>query len=239
MIRSHSKQTPWINFQEWSSVRCLLLPYSVTEAARIRRGLARVSTWSCRGRVPLSVQITAQLLRIRLSDDVDPMRDPDVLRLAYGMALVRLVNGIVEPEQRTKTYASSVADTAERLGLPRWFVDIRHDATHTNLPSLSTLRMACKVFVVAFMHRIFLSIKKIVFNAVSMMSYSFTSLTTPFSFSFFLLLRCRYSSSIFSNIFRWMGIFKIASNVVVVVHTDNDDVFNNKRTLFSLFGYVW
>ena len=144
MIRSHSKQTPWINFQEWSSVRCLLLPYSVTEAARIRRGLARVSTWSCRGRVPLSVQITAQLLRIRLSDDVDPMRDPDVLRLAYGMALVRLVNGIVEPEQRTKTYASSVADTAERLGLPRWFVDIRHDATHTNLPSLSTLRMAAE-----------------------------------------------------------------------------------------------
>jgi hypothetical protein len=72
------------------------------------------------------------------------MRDPDVLRLAYGMALVRLVNGIVEPEQRTKTYASSVADTAERLGLPRWFVDIRHDATHTNLPSLSTLRMAAE-----------------------------------------------------------------------------------------------
>jgi hypothetical protein len=105
--------------------------------------------------------------------------------------------------------------------------------------SLVNLWTACKVFVVAFMHRIFLSIKKIVFNAVSMMSYSFTSLTTPFSFSFFLLLRCRYSSSIFSNIFRWMGIFKIASNVVVVVHTDNDDVFNNKRTLFSLFGYVW
>ena len=143
MIRSHSKQTPWIDFQEWTQVKRQLLPYSTTETHRIRRGLARVSTWSCRGRVPLSVQSTAQLLRIKVSDDAQhPTQDPDVLRLSYSMAIVRLVNGIVEPAQRTKTHASSVADTAERLGLPRWFVDVRHDATHTTLPSLYTLRMA-------------------------------------------------------------------------------------------------
>ena len=147
MIRSHSKQTPWINFNEWSQVRKLLLPYSISDTERIQQGLARVSTWSCRGRVPLSVQSTAQLLRIKLSDDLQQLKDSEVLRLAYSMALVRLVNGIVEPEQKTKTYAASVADTAERLGLPRWFVDVRHDATHTSLPSLSTLRMAASTAV--------------------------------------------------------------------------------------------
>jgi hypothetical protein len=142
MIKLHSKQTPWINFQEWTDVRNLLLPYSNTETKRIRRGLERVSTWSCRGRVPLSVQSTAQLLRIKLSDNFNPALEPDVLRLSYSMSIVRLVNGIVEPAQKTKAYASSVADTAEMLGLPRWFVDVRHDSTHTTLPSLDTLRMA-------------------------------------------------------------------------------------------------
>ena len=119
MIRSHSKQTPWIDFDEWSRVKQQLLPYTPTDVIRIRQGLARITTWTCRGRVPLSVQSTAQLIRIKLSDDMSNGGniDHDVLRLSYCMAIVRLVNGIVEPQQRTRAYAGSVALTAERLGL--------------------------------------------------------------------------------------------------------------------------
>jgi ribosomal biogenesis protein LAS1 len=39
-------------------------------------------------------------------------------------------------------YAQSIAHIAARIGLPLWFVELRHAATHEELPSLSVLREA-------------------------------------------------------------------------------------------------
>jgi ribosomal biogenesis protein LAS1 len=39
-------------------------------------------------------------------------------------------------------FALPITQIAEKLGLPRVFVDLRHEATHTQLPSLSILRDA-------------------------------------------------------------------------------------------------
>jgi hypothetical protein len=39
-------------------------------------------------------------------------------------------------------YAAPVAALAEGMGLPRTLVDLRHEATHKELPSLATLRLA-------------------------------------------------------------------------------------------------
>jgi ribosomal biogenesis protein LAS1 len=36
----------------------------------------------------------------------------------------------------------SIAAIAERIGLPRWLVDVRHETTHMQLPSLAALRLA-------------------------------------------------------------------------------------------------
>ena len=165
MSQNNCRQTPWATFGEWNTVRRYLFPSSTDTAVadvtsadratieRINRGLHRVAVWECRGRVPLAVQITAQLLRLKISDSLAEAAPSgalsggvedrtQIIRLAYAMAVIRLVNGVVEPEQRTKGYAASVSDIAFRCGLPRWFVDLRHDATHTSLPSLSTLRLA-------------------------------------------------------------------------------------------------
>ena len=139
-------------------MRECLFPFSRTDdaIARISRGLRRISVWECRGRVPLAVQITAQLLHLKISDNASTWKGTQdfdshaggvdgkvpVTRLAYAMVVTRLVNGVVEPEQRAHGYAASVSDIASRCGLPRWFVDLRHDATHTSLPTLVTLRLA-------------------------------------------------------------------------------------------------
>ena len=153
MLQNNCRQTPWANFNEWDSVRKSLFPFSRDSSSveRIRKGLDRIAVWECRGRVPLAIQITSQILRLKLSDcqvvaegnfnRLDNV-DSETIRLAYAMAVVRLVNGVVEPEQRAIGIAASVSDIAARCGLPRWFVDIRHDATHTSLPSLSNLRIA-------------------------------------------------------------------------------------------------
>ena len=64
-----------------------------------------------------------------------------MLRMQYSMALVRLVNGIADSSQKGKV-AASVASLASTAGLPRSLVDLRHEATHNELPSLAVLRLA-------------------------------------------------------------------------------------------------
>jgi hypothetical protein len=58
------------------------------------------------------------------------------------MLLVRLVNGVSDAFQKGSV-ASSVARLAvDKAGLPRWLVDMRHEASHNSLPSLSALQLA-------------------------------------------------------------------------------------------------
>lgn len=55
----------------------------------------------------------------------------------------RLVNGLVDPLQQGM-HAQSIAKIALQLDLPVWFVELRHAATHQDLPSLASLRQACE-----------------------------------------------------------------------------------------------
>ena len=57
------------------------------------------------------------------------------------MTLTRLVNGICDPSQKGK-FAVSVQTLATQLNVPRTLVDIRHDSTHNQLPSIQRLRKA-------------------------------------------------------------------------------------------------
>ncbi|VDB82955.1 unnamed protein product [Peniophora sp. CBMAI 1063] len=63
------------------------------------------------------------------------------LRQSYSTAIIRLVNGLVDPLQ-VGVYARSIASIAAQLGLPGWLVELRHAATHEDLPSLELLRQA-------------------------------------------------------------------------------------------------
>ena len=65
------------------------------------------------------------------------------LRQSYATALVRLVNGLVDPLQ-SGTYARSILSIASQIGLPAWLVELRHAATHEDLPSLELLRDGAK-----------------------------------------------------------------------------------------------
>ena len=65
------------------------------------------------------------------------------VRQSYAAAIIRLVNGLVDPLQ-VGAYARSIASIATQLGLPLWLVELRHAATHEDLPSLELLRDAAK-----------------------------------------------------------------------------------------------
>lgn len=57
------------------------------------------------------------------------------------MAIVRFVNGMVDPLQ-TGLHARAISHLAASIGLPAGLVALRHRATHEDLPSLPVLRGA-------------------------------------------------------------------------------------------------
>ena len=65
------------------------------------------------------------------------------IRQSYASAIIRLVNGLVDPLQ-LGAYARSIASIAAQLNLPAWLVELRHAATHEDLPSIEVLREAAR-----------------------------------------------------------------------------------------------
>ncbi|XP_028098518.1 ribosomal biogenesis protein LAS1L-like [Camellia sinensis] len=63
-----------------------------------------------------------------------------MLTMLYCMAIVRLVNGVVE-KTRKKTEVS-IAKAADAINIPRMLIDIRHEGSHPDLPSLRLVRLA-------------------------------------------------------------------------------------------------
>lgn len=59
------------------------------------------------------------------------------------MCMARFVNTMIDPLQNSY-FAKSMASLATQLGLPLWFIELRHAATHEDLPSLEVLQSASK-----------------------------------------------------------------------------------------------
>ncbi|KAF9364219.1 rRNA-processing protein las1 [Mortierella sp. NVP85] len=58
------------------------------------------------------------------------------------MVFIRFVNGYVDAMQTSNTAKSIAYLAVEKVGMPIWFVELRHTATHDYLPSLTVLRNA-------------------------------------------------------------------------------------------------
>lgn len=66
------------------------------------------------------------------------------LRNAYSSAIIRSVNGLADSVRRyaPNDKGMSVMQCCASAGLPSWIVDVRHDASHSALPSLCVCRLA-------------------------------------------------------------------------------------------------
>lgn len=151
--------TAWRGWDEWR--RCYANMFaSADDSTQQTAAVDMVRCWRARGRVPLAVDCTAQLVELNLqhaqpaaaaaaaaSSSARPAPAPACSTLAsrhqYALCLLRLVNGILDPQQ-SKQHAQSIASLAKQVDLPRILVDIRHEATHQQLPSLPMLQMASR-----------------------------------------------------------------------------------------------
>jgi Las1-like len=171
-IRMQTRPTPWKDSWELDAVgRSLLLAKSLlspdghmspmllddVSLAELTRALHTVSMWKARSehsRIPHSMDTTFVLAQAAWRDAQSQSSTADAfapssveLRMSYATAILRGVNGLADALQQNRAYAASVAMLCEQMGLPGWLVDVRHEAAHNDLPSLSVLRLAAKTFL--------------------------------------------------------------------------------------------
>ncbi|KAH9605960.1 hypothetical protein KSS87_008541 [Heliosperma pusillum] len=138
------KLVPWLNWDEWSFVKHSLFsssPHSIAKALR------RIAAWRSRGCLPIAVEVSASFVEIQQKDPYfsgslsnGAVDSEEMLSMLYTMAIMRLVNGIIEKtRQRQKV---SIAVAADLIDMPRMLIDIRHEGSHRELPSLHLLRRA-------------------------------------------------------------------------------------------------
>ena len=165
----HPRIVPFINWSEWNFVKTAFYQDNLADqnavininsnSEKLRAALNLVNVWRWRGRVPHSADVTAQLLEVILKDERYCAELSETrlinsriggkemeLQSLYSFVIVRVVNGLVDPLQQGVS-AGSVLLYAEKLGLPSWIAEIRHEATHQSLPSLSVLRAAAKYLI--------------------------------------------------------------------------------------------
>lgn len=139
----------WHDWLEWQDVHAALFSDDVYAQ---QRALSRVAAWRSRAQLPVAISATAQLLEIQLHERMAQHHHHGVgiasrshmeLSLQYSAAIVRCVNGLVDSAQKG-TYAMAVSGLAQRIGIPLWIVDLRHESTHNQMPSLPVLRFAAQ-----------------------------------------------------------------------------------------------
>ncbi|KAM9934840.1 hypothetical protein OXX80_005578 [Metschnikowia pulcherrima] len=160
-MRTSTTITPYKSEAQLLQVQGLC--YQENDRDSLKSAVTRIQLWQTRGKLPHAVDATAWILSAMLNDEgyigakqtlgrfsenqksqgIQSLSDDFTLRNAYAMALVRFSNGILDPFQQG-TFAMALSTIAKDIGFPYAFVEIRHWATHEQLPSLELLRSTSK-----------------------------------------------------------------------------------------------
>ncbi|KAF7822193.1 pre-rRNA-processing protein las1 isoform X2 [Senna tora] len=135
---------PWLNWDEWIFVKDSIFSNSPDSIASAHE---RILAWRSRGCLPVLIEVTASIIEIQQKDPyfrvdlyTDALLSEEMLAMLYSMAIMRLVNGVVE--KMRKKEEMSIAMAADAIGIPRMLIDVRHEGSHRELPSLQVVRSA-------------------------------------------------------------------------------------------------
>ena len=116
----------------------------------LEEALERWHVWKVRStRIPHAVESTASLAQVIWRDGTANMFSTE-LRLAYASAVLRSINGLADVLQQRRAVATSVHVLCRQLGIPAWLVDVRHESTHNQMPTLAVLRKAACALLLYF-----------------------------------------------------------------------------------------
>ncbi|KAK9929468.1 hypothetical protein M0R45_026569 [Rubus argutus] len=150
------KLVAWLSWDEWLFVRQALFSNSPDSVAS---ALRRISAWRSRGCLPAVIEVTASIIEIQQKDPhfrtdqandaadnsradqlCDSSLSEEMLAMLYCMAIMRLVNCVVEKTRKKNEV--SIAEAADAIDIPRSLIDIRHEGSHRELPALQVVRCA-------------------------------------------------------------------------------------------------
>ncbi|ORY25932.1 Las1-like-domain-containing protein [Naematelia encephala] len=135
------RRLPWASKTELSELYELLFAPSADTASR-QRGVARMSVYISSPSCPAFIHLLHTLVAASLRPSPpQSAEESQSTRLAMAMAVVRFVNGMVDPLQ-TGPYARPISHIAASLGIPPSLVSLRHRATHEDLPPLPLLEQS-------------------------------------------------------------------------------------------------
>ncbi|KAI6129295.1 Las1-like-domain-containing protein [Pisolithus croceorrhizus] len=148
------RRVPWAHISELEQV-CAWIFADGDDLEAKKSAVNRLSAWKATTALPHALESTLAMLVVQLQDRASqPSFSALNLRLAYASAIIRMVNGLVDPLQ-VGAFARSIASIAAQLGLPPWLVELRHAATHEDLPSLELLREAARESLSWLFHNYF------------------------------------------------------------------------------------
>ncbi|KAJ3826231.1 Las1-like-domain-containing protein [Lentinula raphanica] len=147
------RRVPWASIAELDEV-CAAIYADESSLDSKTFAINRLTAWKAITALPHAVDSTLSILAVIVQDDCSNTSGL-VLRQSYSAAIIRMVNGLVDPLQ-FGVYARSIAAIAAQLGLPAWLVELRHAATHEDLPSLEVLRRAAQQSMTWLLHNYWL-----------------------------------------------------------------------------------
>lgn len=140
-----ARVVPWYHEDELKELKDWFYNDGLSNDMKFR-AVQRVKSYQSKGSqyLPHVIDSTAQITNSMLLDQERCQHDKLSVKLSYTMSLIRFVNGILDPTQQSQ-FAIPLHTLAKRIGLPSWFVDLRHWGTHEReLPSLEMLRITAK-----------------------------------------------------------------------------------------------
>uniref|UniRef100_A0A7I4XTT2 LAS1-like protein n=2 Tax=Haemonchus contortus TaxID=6289 RepID=A0A7I4XTT2_HAECO len=129
---------------EWNRVRTLFQSADIDE---LKECLAILSMWRSRmgNSTPVAISCSEMLVRLaiaelQIDDDHNLWMKMEELKMQHCIVIIRFVNYVNEICQRQRQ--TSIVRAVQQLGIPSWLVEIRHNASHSHVPPIETLRMA-------------------------------------------------------------------------------------------------
>ncbi|KAF8822294.1 Las1 family protein, partial [Cardiosporidium cionae] len=139
--RMEGPSVPWYS---WGELKVVYQLAFSADPEHWQSAINKILAWENRQKLPVAIDSTVHLLQMMTKDAyfntrTEVQRTVIELRLSYALVIIRLVNHLVE-HQQMGAFARSVREMAAEINLPSLLVDIRHQATHSDLPSLFLLR---------------------------------------------------------------------------------------------------
>ncbi|WWC58577.1 uncharacterized protein I303_101120 [Kwoniella dejecticola CBS 10117] len=135
------KRTPWSSRSELEELYEMLFAPNADDTSR-RRGLARMSIYISSPSCPTFIHLLHSLVSVELLPyPPKSIEENQRSRMMIGMAIVRFINGLVDPLQNGP-YARPISHLAATLSISPSLISLRHRATHEDLPPLALLHQS-------------------------------------------------------------------------------------------------